>query len=256
MSYSVSPLYDRLGVGYTAHRQPDPRIASAIWAALGDAHTVLNVGAGAGAYEPPDREVVAVEPSEVMIAQRPAGSAPVVRARSEALPFPDASFDAVMAIFSDHHWSDRAAGLRELRRVARSRVVLFNADPSVIARYWMTAEYLTGFVDLYPGRLRSSWAWQRDLERHLGPVRLEAVPIPHDCRDGFYAAYWRRPHAYLDPEVRGNISVFARLPQPHVERAIARLADDVDSGAWQQRHADLIGLAALDVGCRQIVASV
>jgi SAM-dependent methyltransferase len=242
-------------VGYTAHRQTDRRIASAIWAALGDARTVLNVGAGTGAYEPPDREVVAVEPSQVMIAQRPPGSAPVVCARSEALPFPDASFDAVMAVFSDHHWSDRAAGLRELRRVARSRVVLLNADPSPIARYWLTAEYLTGFVDLYPGRLRSTGVWKADLERHLGPVRLEVVPIRHDCRDGFYAAYWRRPHAYLDPDVRSNISVFARLPQRHVEQAMARLGDDLENGAWQQRHADLLGLEQLDVGCRVIAAS-
>jgi SAM-dependent methyltransferase len=255
MSCSASPLYDRIGVGYTAHRQPDPRIASAIWAALGDARTVLNVGAGAGAYEPPDREVVAVEPSEVMITQRPPGSPPVVRASSEALPFPDASFDAAMAIFSDHHWSDRAAGLRELRRVARSRVVLLNADPSVIARYWMTTEYLTRFVDLYPGRLRSSRAWTTDLECHLGPVRLEVVPIPHDCCDGFYPAYWRRPHAYLDPDVRNNISVFARLPQLHIDQAIARLANDLQSGSWQHRHAELLALEQLDIGCRVIVAS-
>jgi SAM-dependent methyltransferase len=216
---------------------------------------VLNVGAGAGAYEPPDREVVAVEPSQVMIAQRPRGSAPVVCARSEALPFPDASFDAVMAVFSDHHWSDRAAGLREARRVARSRVVLLNADPSLMARYWLTAEYLTGFLDLYPDRLRSARAWKADLEQHLGPVRLAVIPIPHDCRDGFYAAYWRRPEAYLDPRVRDNISVFARLPQRHVEQAIAQLAGDLESGAWQRRHADLLDLEHLDVGCRVIVAS-
>jgi SAM-dependent methyltransferase len=190
-----------------------------------------------------------------MIAQRPRGSAPVVCARSEALPFPNASFDAVMAVFSDHHWSDRAAGLRETRRVARNRVVLLNADPSLMTRYWLTAEYLTGFRDLYPGGLRSTRAWKADLERHLGPVRLEVVPIQHDCRDGFYAAYWRRPHAYLDPRVRNNISVFARLPQRHVSQAIAQLAGDLESGAWQRRHTDLLGLDQLDVGCRVIVAS-
>jgi SAM-dependent methyltransferase len=215
---------------------------------------VLNVGAGTGAYEPHDREVVAVEPSPVMIAQRPPGSAPVVCAQSEALPFPDASFDAVMAVFSDHHWSDRAAGLREARRVARSRVVLLNADPSLMARYWLTAEYLTGFLDLYPGRLRSTRAWKADLEQHLGPVRLDVISISHDCRDGFYAAYWRRPHAYLDPRVRKNISVFARLPQRHVAQAIAQLADDLESGTWRRRHADLLNLEQLDVGCRVIVA--
>jgi SAM-dependent methyltransferase len=241
-------------VGYTAHRQTDPRIASAIWAAIGDARTVLNVGAGTGAYEPPDRDVVAVEPSRVMISQRPLGSAPVVCARAEALPFSNTSFDAVMAVFSDHHWSDRDAGLREARRVARSRVVLLNADPSLMARYWLSAEYLTGFRGLYPGWLRNSRVWKADLERHLGPVHLEVVPIPHDCRDGFYAAYWRRPHAYLGPRVRENMSVFARLPQRHVEEAIARLTRDLDSGAWHERHADLLDVEQLDVGCRVIVA--
>jgi SAM-dependent methyltransferase len=244
-------------VGYTTHRQPDPRLAAAIWAGLGDARTVLNVGAGTGAYEPPDREVVAVEPSEVMIAQRGPGLAPVVRAHAEALPFADASFDAVMAIFSDHHWSDRTAGLRELRRVARRRVVLFNVDPGLTASYWMTVEYLPGFLDLYPEPpwSWSSSAWKADLDAHLGPVRLEVVPIPHDCQDGFYAAYWRRPHAYLDPRVRANISVFARLPHQHVQDAIRRLAGDLDSGTWRQRHAELLELEELDVGCRVIVAS-
>jgi SAM-dependent methyltransferase len=242
-------------VGYNAHRQTDPRIASAIWAALGDARSVLNVGAGTGAYEPPDREVVAVEPSQVMIDQRPRGAAPVVCARSEALPFADDSFDAVMAVFSDHHWSNRAAGLLEARRVARSRVVLLNADPGPLARYWMTAEYLPGLPDLYPGRLGNSHVWKTDLERHLGPVLLEVIPIPHDCQDGFYAAYWRRPQAYLDPRVRENISVFVRLPRLHVEEAIAHLASDLESGAWHMRHADLLDLEQLDVGCRLIVAS-
>jgi SAM-dependent methyltransferase len=245
-------------VGYTAHRQPDPRLTSAIWASLGDACTVLNVGAGTGAYEPHDRQVLAVEPSQVMIAQRPPGSAPVIRASAEALPFADASFDAIMAVFSDHHWSDRTAGLRELRRVARRRVVLFNVDPEVTARYWMTVEYLPGVLGLYratPWSWTSS-VWQADLQANLGPVDLEVVPVPHDCRDGFYAAYWRRPHAYLDPGVRRNISVFAQRPPCEVEEAIARLASDLDSGAWQERHADLLELDELDVGCRVVVASV
>jgi SAM-dependent methyltransferase len=230
-------------------------VAAAIWTALGEARTVLNVGAGTGAYEPPDREVVAVEPSEVMIAQRPPGSAPVVRASAEALPFADSSFDAVMAVFSDHHWSDRTAGLREARRVARRRVVLLNADPGLIARYWMTVEYLTRLHELYPATVWrwDSPAWKAGLRAELGPVDFEVVPIPHDCRDGFYPAYWRRPDAYLDPRVRQNISVFALLPERHVEDAIGRLARDLDSGAWEERHADLLALEELDVGCRVVV---
>jgi SAM-dependent methyltransferase len=243
-------------MGYTAHRRSDPRLAAAIWAGLGDARTVLNVGAGAGAYEPPDRDVVAVEPSLTMIAQRPSGSAPVVRGSAEALPFDDFSFDAVMAVFSDHHWADRATGLREARRVARDRVVLVNVDPELTARYWMTAEYLTGFTNIYPPRLWSSSAWKSGLREHLGPLQLDVVPIPHDCQDGFYAAYWRRPHAYLDRRVRENISVFARLPPAHVEQAISSLSRDLDTGAWEARHADLLSLDDLDVGFRVISASI
>jgi SAM-dependent methyltransferase len=200
--------------------------------------------------------VVAVEPSLTMIAQRAPGSAPVVRASAEALPFEDSSFDAVMAVFSDHHWLDRVAGLREARRVARRRVVLVNVDPGWTARYWMTAEYLTGLTSIYPPRLWSSSAWKSELREHLGPVQLDVVPIRHDCRDGFYAAYWRRPHAYLDRRVRENISVFARLPAPHVEQAMSSLSRDLDNGAWEKRHADLLSLDELDVGCRVISASV
>jgi SAM-dependent methyltransferase len=253
---SRAALYDRIGHAYATGRRTDPRIARRLWSALGDARSVLNVGAGTGSYAPPDRDVVAIEPSAVMRAQRPAGASACIAAAAEALPFPDASFDAVMAVFSDHHWPNRAAGLREVRRVARNRVVLLNADPSVMSRYWLSVEYLTGFLDLYPSPLRSTRAWKTDLEQHLGPVSLEVVPIPHDCRDGFYAAYWRRPHAYLDPGVRNNISVFARLPRRHVEQAIAQLARDLERDAWQQRHAGLLRLEQLDVGCRVIVAEL
>jgi len=147
------PLYDRIGTTYTSTRRPDPRIERAIHDALGDARSVINVGAGAGGYEPADREVVAVEPSPVMIAQRPAGAAPVIRAEAESLPFEDGSFDAAMSVLSDHHWKDRRAGLQELRRVARTRVVLFNIDPARANALWMTTEYLPAFLDLIEPRL-------------------------------------------------------------------------------------------------------
>ena len=160
---------------------------------------MLNVGAGAGAYEPPDREVVAVEPSEVMIAQRPPGAAPVVRAVAEDLPFADASFDAVMAVLSDHHWTDRARGLRELRRVARDRVVIVNANPAEADRFWLTREYLPAVFGIVPEPYRARGAWERELRAVLGDLVLVPIPIPHDCRDGFYGAFWRRPAAYLDP---------------------------------------------------------
>jgi SAM-dependent methyltransferase len=246
--------YELIGSGYTATRRPDPRIEEAIWAALGDAETVLNVGAGAGAYEPPDREVLAIEPSETMIAQRPPGAAPARRAGAESLPLPDDSVDAAMAILSDHHWRDRARGLDELRRVARRRVVLFNADPAQAERFWLTTEYLPGFLDLIPPPYRVPGYWEKELEEVLGSLELRPVPLPHDCRDGFYGAFWRRPGAYLDPAVRRGISVFAALPDAEVREAVESLARDLDSGAWRERHADLLALDELDLGYRVVIA--
>ena len=176
-------LYDRIGSTYTATRQEDPRIAQAIHAALSYARSVLNVGAGTGSYEPHDRDVVAVEPSAVMIAQRPPGAAPAVQARAEALPFPDSSFDAAMAILSDHHWDDRAAGLRELRRVARRRVVLFTWDPRFRNEFWLTRDYMPASRRLIPGMAL------QDIARCLGGARILPVPVRWDCRDGFYHAF-------------------------------------------------------------------
>jgi SAM-dependent methyltransferase len=242
-------LYDSIGKGYTAVRREDPRIAARIRAALGDARSVLNVGAGTGAYEPPDLDVVAVEPSEVMIAQRPEGAAPVVRAHAEALPFGDDSFDAAMAVLSDHHWDDHERGLAELRRVAR-RVVLFTWDPATSRDTWVVSEYFPCFEDLIP----AGYELGMTLER-LGGGRIEPVPIPHDCLDGFYHAYWRRPEAYLDPRVRAGISVFALMDPACRDEGLARLASDLDSGAWHRRHADLLELEELDGGYRLIVAN-
>lgn len=247
-------LYDTIGQDYTATRGTDPRIARAIWRALGDARSVLNVGAGAGAYEPRDREVLAVEPSAVMIAQRPPDAAPVVQAVAEALPLADASMDAAMAVLSDHHWRDRLHALRELRRVARRRVVLFNADPAQVDRFWLTREYLSGVVRLIPQRYREPGRWVGDLFAELGPVRLQRVSIPHDCRDGFYGAFWRRPHAYLHPRVRAGISVFAQLPETEVAQAMRRLRDDLTSGAWHTRHEQLLKLEDLDLGYYVVIA--
>ena len=249
-------LYDRIGVGYSGTRRADPRVAAVIWEALGDARTVVNIGAGVGSYEPADRDVVAVEPSAVMIAQRPVGAARVVQAEAESLPFPDDSFDAAMAILSDHHWRDRLAGWRELRRVARRRVVLFNADPGDAALFWLTVEYLPQFLELIPARYRVAGAWQDELEQGLGTVTMRPVPIPHDCLDGFYGAFWRRPERYLEPRVRAGISVFAQLDPGDVERAVRGLAADLASGAWEEKYGDLRKLSELDLGYYVITADL
>jgi SAM-dependent methyltransferase len=249
-------LYDRIGQSYSATRQTDPRLAALIWEALGDAETVLNVGAGLGAYEPRDRSVCAVEPSAVMIGQRPAGAARAVQAGAEALPFGDSSFDAVMAVLSDHHWRDRRQGFRELRRVARQRVVLFNADPAEADLFWLTVEYLPGFLDLIPARYRAAGAWQSELEESLGPVRLIAAPIRHDCLDGFYGAFWRRPAAYLDASVRAGISVFAALDADDVGHAVHELGADLRSGLWEERHGDLRDRSELHLGYYLAIAEL
>jgi SAM-dependent methyltransferase len=251
----VTPeLYDNIGRTYTSTRATDSRIAAAIWDALGDARTVLNVGAGTGHYEPGDRQVVALEPSPVMIAQRPAGAAEVVQGRAEALPFEDDSFDAVMAVLSDHHWTDRRRGFGELRRVARDRIVLFNANPGEADRFWMTTEYLPEFLELIPPRYRRAGAWRDELGEAFGAVELTPVPVPHDCADGFYGAYWRRPEAFLDPEVRAGISVFAQVSSGAVVRAIDALGADLQNGRWRERHRELLSLDELHLGYYVIVA--
>jgi SAM-dependent methyltransferase len=241
-------LYDRIGRTYTATRREDPRLAAAIHAALGDAVTVVNVGAGTGSYEPTDRKVVAIEPSPVMIAQRPPDAAPAVIAFAEALPLADDSVDAAMAVLTDHHWADRERGLREMRRVARRRAVVFQHDPLVGADFWLARDYLPSF------RRRLHGHRLDEMMAPLGDVELRPVPIPHDCRDGFFGAFWRRPDAYLDPEVRAGISVFALLPEDEVAAAMARLRADLESGEWRRRNAAVLEREELDLGFRVVVA--
>jgi SAM-dependent methyltransferase len=241
-------LYDRLGVSYTATRREDPRIAAAIHAALGDTLTVVNIGAGAGAYEPDDRKLVAIEPSRVMIAQRPRDAAPAIVASAEDLPLADDSVDAAMAVLTDHHWQDRARGLREMRRVARLRAVVFQHEPHVGAEFWLVRDYLPSFLRVLHGKKLT------ELMAPLGDVELVPVPIPHDCADGFLGSFWRRPHAYLDPEVRAGISVFHLLPEDEVAAAVQALGADLESGAWARRNADILERDELDVGFRVVVA--
>lgn len=248
--------YDEIGGDYTSTRTTDPRLAAAIWGALGDARSVVNVGAGAGAYEPPGRDVIGIEPSEVMIAQRPESAAPVMRGSAEAIPLRDDSVDAAMAVLSDHHWRDRRAGMSEMRRVARQRVVIFNQNPALCELFWFSEEYLPGFYELIPKGYREPGGWERELRMLLGEITIEPLAIPHDCKDGFYGAWWRRPHAFLDPRVRAGISVFSRVGAEEVEQALAALKQDLDSGEWERRHADLLQLDELDLGYRLVIADL
>jgi SAM-dependent methyltransferase len=247
--------YDRIGRGYSDFRRADPRIAAAIDEALGDARSVLNVGAAAGSYEPAGREVVAVEPSAEMIAQRPAGSPSVVQASAEALPFADGSFEAAMAVLSDHHWRDRTAGLREMRRVASGPVVIVNVDPGLAQGFWLTRDYLPGFVGLIPAPYRRPGHWRDELQRLFGEIEVQPVPVPHDCADGFFQSYWRRPRAYLDRRIRDGISVFHRLPAAEVGAAMDELRRDLEGGRWEERNPGLLEERELDVGLRLVVVT-
>jgi SAM-dependent methyltransferase len=243
---SSPQLYDTIGATYTVTRRTEPRIAAQVWAALGDARTVLNVGAGTGSYEPPDRDVTAVEPSAVMRAQRPADAAPCVVATAESLPFEDQSFDAAMAFATIHHWQDPIAGLREMRRVAR-RVVVFTSDFSDRDLFWLNRDYLPEFADLLAGRPTVA-----ELSDVIG-ARAEPVLVPWDCVDGFYEAYWRRPEAYLDENVRRGISIWARVGPDAEQRAVHSLRADLTSGRWAARNHHLVDLDAAELGLRLLV---
>ncbi len=239
-------IYDAIGVGYARLRRPDPRIAAHIERALVGARTVVNVGAGAGSYEPDDREVVAVEPSAAMIAQRAPGV--VVRGVGEALPFRDGAFDAALAILTIHHWLDPAAGLQELRRAA-GRVVVFGFEPAATRNFWLVRDYVpaaAAFDDDYAPTVDM-------VCDALGTASVASVPIPHDCTDGFLAAYWRRPERYLDDSVRASISTLARCVPADVEPGLERLRRDLASGAWAERYADLLDREEADFGYRLIV---
>ena len=247
---SGAPLYDTIGATYTVTRRTEPRIAAQVWAALGDARTVLNVGAGAGSYEPSDRDVTAVEPSAVMRAQRPAAAARCVAATAERLPFQDQSFDAAMAFATIHHWPDPIAGLREMRRVAR-RVVVFTHETTGTGwhrRFWLTRDYLPEVAQLVAGRPALT-----ELARSIG-ARTEPVLIPWDCVDGFFEAHWRRPEAYLDEKVRRGISVWTGIGPDAEQRAVRSLRADLASGRWAERNRDLLDLEAAELGLRLLIA--
>jgi SAM-dependent methyltransferase len=240
------PKYDSIGRDYRPYRVADPRIAQRIHAALGDNGPILNIGAGAGSYEPENLDVVALEPSRVMLAQRGCNQAPAVQGVAESLPFADDTFAASLGVLTLHHWENPAAGLNEALRVGSGKLVLFSwaGFPS---RFWLFdyfPEIETIDQEIFP-----SLQWMAEVTG--AEVRSEVVPVPADCSDGFLCAYWRRPEAYLDDGVRGAISTFPRLE--NVESRLQDLREDLASGAWRQRHGNLLSLQDMDFGYRVIV---
>ncbi|GAA3051110.1 class I SAM-dependent methyltransferase [Pseudonocardia yunnanensis] len=249
---AINDPYQTFGKGYGLQRRTDPQIQTLIDNALGDATTVVNVGAGTGSYEPVGRRVLAVEPSVTMLAQRPPGAAPAVRATAEAIPLADNAVDVGLAILTVHHWPDAEKGLDELVRVSRRQVVL-TWDPAMMSRsFWLISEYLPEI-----GRREATAAAigvvTAGLSRHHAEVEVRPVPVPADCADRFLAAHWRRPHAYLDPAVRAASSGIAALPPEVVDAAMQHLTDDLAGGRWQRRHHDLLERDALDVGYRLVI---
>ena len=242
----MTALYDTIGINYDQLRSPDPRIARQINHALGTASSVLNVGAGTGSYEPMDRHVTAVEPSIEMIRKRKPSADSVIQASAEHLPFADQSFDAAMAILTIHHWSDKAAGLREIRRVTRGPIVLLTFDPA--HRPWLT-HYLPELAAL-DARQMPKMSQYADW---LTSVRIESVLVPHDCTDGFLYAYWRRPEAYLDARIRSGSSSFWSLQG--LERGLARLSNDLETGQWDAKHGHLRDQHEYDAGYRLVIGN-
>jgi len=247
-----APAYDRMGVSYSDVRRADPRLETAIWRALGDARSVLNIGAGTGSYEPSDREVIAVEPSAVMIAQRPPHTAPAIQGFAEALPMEDKSVDATMGVFTMQHWDDVDRGLTEVLRVTRKRIVFLTLDIDVTVQMWLCRDYLPEIIE----HDRKTFPTIACLRAILPDVQVETVPVPADCTDGFLVALWSRPEAHLDPHVRRASSTWHRLPPAVIETGLDRLRDDLESGEWDRRHGYLRTQTALDVGLRLVKAEM
>lgn len=246
------PRYETIGTGYARTRREDPRLRARIHAALGDARTVVNVGAGAGSYEPLDRHVIAIEPSDVMAAQRPPGLAPALRGTAGELLLRDRAVDAAMALLTIHHWDDqRERGVRELRRVARGPVVILTFDAEVSSRMWLVADYWPEVAALD----RAIFPPPAQLAAWLGgEVDVVPLPIPRDCLDWMLGAFWAHPERVLDPGARAATSGFARMEAHVVDRVVAAVGRDLETGAWDARHGTLRGLDEYDAGLRLVVA--
>ena len=247
----MKTIYDKIGKSYSVGRRTDPKLAKQMHQFLSGSHSILNIGAGTGSYEPANMEVIALEPSEVMISQRPKGSAPVVQGVAENLPFEDKQFSHCMTVLSMHHWTDRDKAFSEIKRVTREKFVALTWSPlGKEEPYWLYRDYLKAIPELN----RSIFPNVNELRQYFAHVEEYVLPIPHDCQDGFDGAYWKRPQAFLDPEVRANMSVFSKIK--NVDAILERLQQDVESGAWHKKNAGILALDELDIGYRIFVAEI
>lgn len=249
---SSSPRYDAIGHGYASTRREDPELRDRIFSALGDSRTVVNVGAGTGSYEPSDRHVIAIEPSDVMAGQRPVGRVPALRGTAAPLPLRANSVDAAMAVLTIHHWDDqRESGVRELRRVARGPVVIVTYDADVCAEMWLYRDYL-------PEAAALDRATFPPIERLIGwlggHVRVEPVMNSRDTPDWTFGSFWAHPERVLDTEARRSTSAFSRMDAVVLDRVVAEIARDIDNGAWDSRNGHLRTLSEYDVGMRLLIA--
>lgn len=235
------PKYDTIGIGYSTQRQPDPRLAKQIASKLEGASRILNIGAGTGSYEPEGIDLVAVEPAKTMIDQRRPDAHPVVQASAEQLPIEDKSFSHTMTVLSMHHWTDRPAAFAEIRRVTTDKFIAVTWNPDA-GPFWLTRDYFPEMVvmdNLIMPRID-------ELAEHFNIIEVEPMLIPEDCVDGFLAAYWKRPSAYLNARVRSSISTFGKLK--NVEKGLNQLEQDLINGNWSEKNQDILDQPALDAG--------
>jgi len=245
----MDAIYDAIGITYSVTRCTDPKIAKQLYAELQGAARIVNIGAGTGSYEPDNVELVAVEPSSAMISQRKTDSHRVVKAFAEKLPFENSSFSHAMTVLSMHHWENRALAFSEINRVATEKFVAITWDPTSDP-FWLTRDYFPKIYEID----KCIFPELEELNEHFDEVKMNSLQIPSDCKDGFLAAFWKRPEAYLSSKVRQSISAFSEIKG--LSEGLQKLADDLASGVWAKSNRAILSSSSLDAGYRVISARV
>ncbi|MEM7551506.1 MAG: class I SAM-dependent methyltransferase [Bacteroidota bacterium] len=245
----MNPIYDQIGINYSGNRCTDPKIAEQLFSKLKGAKRIVNIGAGTGSYEPESVEVVAVEPSSEMIAQRKMDSYPSVQAYAEKLPFEDHSFSHAMTVLSMHHWENRAQAFREINRVITEKFIALTWNPASDP-FWLTRDY---FPEIYEMDL-NIFPKMEEFTKHFNEVEVSSLMVPDDCKDGFLSTFWKRPQAYLDEQVRQSMSAFAKIGD-YSDR-LEKLKIDLQSGTWKERNQNILDKTALDMGYVIVSAKV